>query len=137
MGVFAAIGNDDNYETVLDVAIELAGALNQTLYVTHVTKDRNASNSERAFRDEIRAFLEEATVPVEVDLEHLDRSGLRSGTAIGRQLLELTEDVGIEHIVIGHHSKNRLASAREGHTDFVVADQATVPVTIVSENVER
>jgi nucleotide-binding universal stress UspA family protein len=99
--------------------------------VTHITKTASASTAERTFRDDVRAFLSEAEVPVEIDLEHLDRSGLRSGTAIGKQLLELTEDVAIDHIVIGHHSKNWLTTVREGHTDFVVAEKAAVPVTIV------
>jgi hypothetical protein len=38
--------------------------------------------------------------------------------------------------VIGHRSKGRLAAVREGHTGFVVAEEAAVPVTIVPEAVE-
>jgi nucleotide-binding universal stress UspA family protein len=134
MTILVAVGDDDDFESVLDVAIQLAAGLNRDLQVTHITKTANASGDERTFRDEVRAFLSEADVPVEIDLEYPDRSGLRSGTAVGKQLLELTEDVDIDHIVIGHHSKSWLTTVREGHTDFVVAEKAAVPVTIVPES---
>jgi K+-sensing histidine kinase KdpD len=136
MSVLAAVGDDDDYETVLTVAMRLAAGLDQDLRVAHVTAATDASTAERAFRDEIRAFLSEADVPVEIGLEHTDRGGLRPGTAIGKQLVELATDVGIDHIVIGHNSKDRLTTVREGHTDFVVAEEAAVPVTIVPGGVD-
>lgn len=136
MGILVAVSDDDDYEPVLSVAMRLAEGLEEGLHVTHVTVSESASSHERAFRDEVRAFLSDADLPVEVDLQHLGRSGLRSGTAIGKQLLELAEDVDTDHIVVGHHSKNRLRTVREGHTDFKVVDEAAVPVTIVPEDVE-
>ncbi len=136
MAILVAVSDDDRFETVLDVAVRLAAGLDQGLYITHITETESASGDERAFRDEIRAFLPETDVPVEIELEHLSRSGLRSGTTIGKQLLELTESDDIDHIVIGHQSKGRLKTAREGHTGFVVAEEAAVPVTIVPEALE-
>lgn len=136
MAILVAVSDDDDFKTVLTVATRLATGLEQDLQVTHVTGEQSASQRERAFRDDVRAFLSDADISVEVNLEHLDRGGLRSGTAIGKQLLELAEDVEIDHIVIGHHSKNRLRTASEGHTDFIVAETAAVPVTIVPESVE-
>lgn len=136
MSILAAVSNDAEVERVLTVAMRLAAGLEQGLRVTHITEEKSASRSERAFREDVRGFLSEADMPVEVNLEYLDRGGLRSGTAIGKQLLELTQDVDIEHVVIGHHSKTRLTAVREGHTDFKVAEEAPVPVTIVPEAVE-
>lgn len=135
MGILAAVGDDANFEAVLDVAERLATGLDQELYVTHVTEERDASGSEREFRDEVREFLSNADTRVEVDLQYVDRGGIRSGTAVGRQLLELTEDVEIDHVVIGHNSKDRLTAVREGHTDVTVTEEATVPVTVVPEGV--
>jgi K+-sensing histidine kinase KdpD len=135
MGILVAVSDDDQFKTVLKVAVQLAAGLDQEMCVTHITETPNASREEQTFRDEVQAFLSETDVPVEVELEHLSRSGLRSGTAIGKQLLELTEGTDIEHIVLGHRSKGRLTTAREGHTGFVVAEEATVPVTIVPEAV--
>lgn len=135
MGILVAVSDDDRYRAVLDVAVQLAAGLDQKLYVTHLIREAEASGEERTFRDEIRAYLSDSTVPVEINLEYLDRGGLRSGTAIGKQLGDFTTDVGVDHLVLGHRSKDRLSAIREGHTGFVVAEEAAVPVTIVPEAV--
>jgi nucleotide-binding universal stress UspA family protein len=136
MSILVAIGDDGRFETVLDVALRLATGLDERIAVAHVTENESASGDERAFREEVREYLSDADVPVDISLEHLNRSGLRSGTAIGKQLVDLTNDVDIDHVVIGHRSKNRLAEVREGHTGFVVAEESAVPVTIVPEGVD-
>jgi nucleotide-binding universal stress UspA family protein len=133
MAILAAISDDDRFETVLETAARLAETTGQPLTVAHVTANANASGAEHALRDEIRAFLEDSGVETTVTLEHLDRSGLRSGTAVGKQLVDMSDDVSIDHIVIGHRSKGYLASLREGHTAFAVAEGASVPVTIVPD----
>ena len=135
MGILVAVGDDDRYRAVLDVAARLAAGLDQKLYVTHLIQSAEASTEERAFRDELRAYLSDTTVPVEINLEYLDRGGFRSGTAVGKQLGDFTTDVGVDHIVLGHRSKDRLSALREGHTGFVVAEEAAVPVTIVPDAV--
>jgi K+-sensing histidine kinase KdpD len=137
MGILVAITDDGRFEPVLNVAVQLATGLEQKLHVTHITETETASNEERAFRDEIQAVLSERDVPVEISLEHLGQGGFRSGTAIGKQLIEVAEGVEINHVVLGHRSKDRLKAARQGHTDFVVAKEASVPVTIVPEGVEN
>lgn len=136
MAILVAIGDDDQFETVLAVASQFAQKMNQDLTVAHVTTDDNASSSDRDFRDKVESYISEADVSAEVKLEYLNRSGLRSGTAIGKQLVDIAEDVEIDHIIIGHRSKSQLAEIRDGHTGFVVAEEATVPVTIVSEAVD-
>ena len=135
MAVLVAIGDDDQSGTVLRVAAELAAALEQQLTAVHLTEE-TASKRDRELRDEIRAALVETDVDAEVDLEHLNRSGLRTGTAVARQLVDIATGVDIEHIVIGHRSKTRLAELRDGHTGFAVAREAPVPVTIVPETIE-
>jgi nucleotide-binding universal stress UspA family protein len=133
MGILVAVSDDDRYRAVLDVAVELASGLEQKLYVTHLVRDAEASAEDRTFRDEIRTYLSDTDVPVEINLEYLDRGSFRSGTAVGKQLSDFTTDVGVDHIVLGHRSKDRLSALREGHTGFVVAEEAAVPVTIVPE----
>lgn len=136
MSVLVAVSDDDRYETVLDVAVRLAAGLDQQLIVTHVTETDAASGDERSFRDDVQSYLSDVDLSVDVSLDHLGRSGLREGTAVGKQLLELTARVDIEHIVLGHRSKDRLQALREGHTGFTVAQEAAVPVTIVPEGVD-
>jgi nucleotide-binding universal stress UspA family protein len=136
MAILVAISDDDRFEAVLETAARLAETMDQSLTVAHVTANRTASGAERSFRDDIRSFLADSGLETEIALEHLDRSGLRSGTAIGKQLVELADDVEIDHIVVGHRSKSHLTALRDGHTGFVVAEGASVPVTIVPEAVE-
>lgn len=136
MSVLVAVSDDDQYETVLDVAVQLAAGLDQQLVVTHITETDSASGDERAFRNNLQSYLSTVDIPVDVSLDHLDRGGLRDGTAIGKQLLELTERVDIDHIVLGYRSKDRLQALREGHTGFTVAQDAAVPVTIVPDGVD-
>ena len=133
MAILAAISDDDRYEAVIETAARLAEATGQSVTVAHVTANATASGTERDFRDEIEAFLGGIGVEATVTLEHLDRSGLRSGTAVGKQLVDMSDDVAVEHIVIGHRSKGQLASLRDGNTAFAVAEGASVPVTIVPD----
>lgn len=135
MAILVAIGDDDRSEPVLRVAARFAEGMRQELIAVHVTTDKTASGDDRDLRDEIRSVVSEAGVQADVTLEHLNRSGLRPGTAIGKQLVEMAEGVEIEQIVLGYRQKNQLAELREGHTGFVVAQEATVPVTIVPEAV--
>lgn len=135
MAILVAIGDDSRLEAVLDVAVRLGVGLDQGLYVAHITDDMSASMDERTLRDDVRETLSESNVPVDVNLEHMDRGGLRPGTAVGKQISDLTNNVDIEHVVIGHRSKGALTAVREGHTGFVVAEEAAVPVTIVPEAV--
>ena len=131
MTILVAVNDDNSHELVLTVALRLASGLKQPLWVTHITETEHASDAERAFRDDVRAFLAEEAVDVDVDLEYLNRGGLRRWTTVGRQLLELAEDVKVDHVVVGHHSKDPLTTVREGHTDFTLVEDARVPVTIV------
>lgn len=134
MVVLVAVGDDDRFNSVLSVAVRLAEALAQDITVAHVTSNEVTSKRDREFRDSVYSFLSETHVEADVTFEHLDRSGVRSGTAIGKQLVDITEDVAVEHVVIGHRSKTQLAELREGHTGFVVAEKSAVPVTIVPES---
>lgn len=136
MAILVAIGDDNRFETVVQIAAQFAEETGQGLVVAHVTAEKTASGDDRSFRDEIRSVVSETGIEAEVTLEHLNRSGLRSGTAIGKQLVDMAEGVEIDQIVIGHRDKTQLSELREGHTGFVVAEEATVPVTIIPEGVE-
>ncbi len=136
MTILVAVGDDDRLEAVLSVAVRLADGLYQSLTVAHVVTEGATTGADRSVRDSVESVLSDADVAVEVTFESLSRSGLRSGTAVGKQLIDATDDVEVEHVVIGHRSKTRLAELRDGHTGFVVAEGSTVPVTIVPDGVE-
>lgn len=134
MSILVAVGDDNRFEAVLSVAVRLAEGLSQDLTVAHVTDNQGTSKEDRDFRDSVQSLLSGAQVETDVTFEHLNRSGIRSGTAIGKQIIDITEDVTVDHVVIGHRSKTQLAELRDGHTGFVVAEESAVPVTIVPES---
>lgn len=136
MTILVAVGDDDRVKSVLDVGVRLTQAFEQDLIVAHVTANETASGDDRSFRQRIRTFLSDMDAQAKITLKYLDRSSLRSGTAIGKQLVDIAEGVEIEHIVVGYRSKDQLGELREGHTGFTVAKSATVPVTIVPEAVQ-
>lgn len=137
MTILVAVTDDQVSGSVVDVATKLGTALDEELYVVHLTDNEYANTHERRIRDDVRAQFEERNVDCEVGIEYLNRSGLRTSAAVGRQLADLAEDVTISHVVIGHRSKSRLAELTTGHTGKVVADGAHVPVTIVPEDLDR
>lgn len=136
MAILVAINDDDRFETVLQVAARFGKGLDQDLVVVHVTANENASGSDRGFRDDAQEIVSKTDIQTEVTLEHLNRDGLRSGTAVGKQLLDVAKEVDVDYVVIGHRSKTQLEKLRDGHTGFVVAEEANVPVTLVPESTE-
>ncbi len=136
MAILVAVGDDERFNAVLSVAIRLAEGLSQDILVAHVTSNEITSKRDREFRDSVQSFLSNTRVEADVTFEHLGRSAVRSGTAIGKQLIDITEDAAVEHVVIGHRSKTQLTELREGHTGFVLARESAVPVTIVPESAD-
>lgn len=119
---------------VLDTAIELAECFDQELYVVHMVDDNDADSGAKRVRDDLRAELADVDVAVTVSLEHVSRRDLRQGSRIGQEVVDIATDVGITHIVMGHRSRGTLAGLTRGSTAFSVADQASVPVTVVPES---
>jgi nucleotide-binding universal stress UspA family protein len=136
MTVLVAVAADGISEQVLSVAVELGRALDDELYVVHLTRRENATTQARDVRDELQSRLGERDVAFSVGIEHVDYSGPRPGKALGRQVVEIANDTEITHIVMGHQSKHLVERLREGDTAFAVADEADVPVTVVPETVD-
>ncbi|QSG02970.1 universal stress protein [Natranaeroarchaeum sulfidigenes] len=137
MTVLVAVADDEVSAGVVDVASKLGSCLDEELYVVHLTENEYANADERQVRDDLREQFEGKDVAFEVAIEHINRSGLRTSAAVGRQLADLADDVSINHVVIGHRSKSWLGKFTEGHTALVVADGVEVPVTVVPEDLDR
>lgn len=137
MTILVAVADDEVSTAVVDVACKLGAGFDEDLYVVHLTANEYANAHERQIRDDVRDQFEDRDVAFDVGIEYINRNGLRSSGAVGRQLIDLAEDVTIDHIVIGHRSKSWLGEVRKGHTGLVVADGAQVPVTIVPADLDR
>jgi K+-sensing histidine kinase KdpD len=135
MAVLVAVADDRMRERVLDTAVRLGRAFDEELNVVHLIDSSQADGQSRTVRDETQAILADERVDFSVSIEHLGRTGARSGKTVGRQLADITADVDITHAVIGHRSKELFQRLVEGDTAFAVAAEASVPVTVVPEAV--
>lgn len=134
MVILVAIGADEMQPAVLDAAVEAGQAFGEKLYVVHLTADREASGAERQVRTVIQNRLENEPVSYSVSLEHGNRSGKRSGGALGQQLADIATDVEISRIIVGHRSKGLSRKLVDGNTAFGIIAAADVPVTVVPES---
>lgn len=133
MSVLVAVAADRVQHAVLDEAVEVGNAFDEELYIVHLTDGAEANASERQVRNEIQARLEEQNVSYSVSLEYAQRSGTRSGDAVGQQLADIATDVDISRIVVGHREKGISRRLVDGNSAFAAAEAASVPVTVVPE----
>ena len=137
MAILVAVADDALQEQVLRVAHHLGERLGQDLRVVRLVDDEAADVDVRDHRDQLEDRIDRLDISASVSVEHVGRSIGRKNARIGRELVDLTMDVDITHVVIGHASKDFVKSLTQGDTAFAVADNASVPVTVVPDNVER
>lgn len=134
MSILVAIADDELRTHVLGAAITLGKALDDELYVVHVTDEEGATVDTRNLADEIRNELVGRGVEFSVAIEYVESPTRRSGTAVGQRLASIADDEEITHAVVGHQAKDRIERLLGGDVAFSVAEAASVPVTIVPED---
>jgi nucleotide-binding universal stress UspA family protein len=134
--VLVAIADDATQDGVIDVALRLGRALNEELYVVHLVEDEVADTDAKRIRRELRRRLGGEDIVSTISIEYIGHTGRRSGSRIGRELIDIASDISISHIIMGHVSKPLVRNIRQGNTAFTVANDANVPVTIVTEAAE-
>jgi nucleotide-binding universal stress UspA family protein len=132
MTILVAVSRTHLRDNVLDVGISLAQALGRELYVVHLVEN-GSPDTPSQIRKEIRERVLEESVVATVAVEPVDTALVRTGSRLGRKLLDVAADAEASHIVVGHTSRGLLGDVTEGSTAFTVADTASVPVTIIPE----
>jgi nucleotide-binding universal stress UspA family protein len=131
MTILVAAANDAILDRVIDVAVELGTALCEELYVVHLL-DAAVSSADA---DRIRASLEHRLANEQVvstiSLDRIDHSVGRSHRQIGQELADIVADRDVSHVVVGHATKEPMETVTKGSAAFAVADEVTVPVTVV------
>ncbi|MFB6081888.1 MAG: universal stress protein [Halanaeroarchaeum sp.] len=90
------------------------------------------SHSTEVLRDRIDGVLDERGIDAEMELVGDVRLGtLKASDHVGRDVLELVEDRGYDHVVMGHHGTGRVGEALLGSAAKTVVENETVPVTVV------
>jgi nucleotide-binding universal stress UspA family protein len=134
--ILVAIADDATRDGVIDVALRLGRAAGEELYVVHLVEDEVADADAKRIRRELRRRFVDEDIVSTISIEYIGHTGRRSGSRIGRELIDIASDVSISHIVMGHVSKPLVRNIRQGNTAFTVVNDASVPVTIVTEDAE-
>jgi nucleotide-binding universal stress UspA family protein len=131
--ILVAVSRAHTRDKVLDVAVRFGEAFDRELYIVHLAEVETDTNDPSEIREELRQQVLEENVVATVAVESVEPTLARAGAHLGEQLLALAADVDISHIVVGHRSKGVIEDLTQGNTAFTVADDASVPVTIVPE----
>ena len=130
MKVLVPIDGSDNSYRALRFAIEMANRFSGTLHVIHIT-DAAGEASEQIL-ERARTILEEEgisdtpEVVTDVRLENI-----RYANRVGKDVLELAEKDGYDHIVMGHHGSGMVDRAILGSAAETIVRSGEVAVTVV------
>jgi nucleotide-binding universal stress UspA family protein len=130
MEVLVPIDGSDPSFRALEFAAEFARRFEADLHVVHITDvatDATEEITDRA-REVLAAEGIEATPEVSTDLE----LSSRPSSKIGRDILDLVEERGYDHVVMGHHDSGAVERVILGSTAQTVIQNDEVPVTVVS-----
>jgi nucleotide-binding universal stress UspA family protein len=133
MCILVAVANDAASTAVVGTAVGLAEMADQELYIVNLVDESVSPDTAEQLRSDIRDRMVESGVVSTVAVEPISRSSMRSGSAVGAELLNIAADVDATHIVMGHEPKGLGGRLREGDAAFAVIESAEVPVTVVPE----
>jgi nucleotide-binding universal stress UspA family protein len=128
--VLAALDGSEPGFAALAFATEFADRYDAALEAVHVTNGTTAATDrllERAERELADAGLElDPEVVVDDSLP-----GVGASTEVGDRLLELVEERGYDHVVMGRNNGHRLERLVLGSCSKRVGARSPVPVTVV------
>jgi nucleotide-binding universal stress UspA family protein len=129
MRLLAPIDGSDCSTRALTFACELAARFDADLDVVHFTDEETDATEQLVVH--AREVLDEQGTEASVETL-LDRDlAVRTADRVGEEILELVEERGYDHVVMGHHGSGRVERAIIGSAAEVVLRSEAVPVTIV------
>lgn len=128
MTVLVPIDTSENSFRALEFAAEYAERFDTDLHTIHVTDLQTGSTEE--LLDRISETLEDTAF--EDDPEVItDKRRFRANDEVGKVILDLVEEEGYEHVVMGHHGSGIVGRAILGSATETVMDETDVPVTVI------
>ncbi len=127
--VLAPIDGSDNAERALRFAAQLAARFDAEIDVVHLTDVETEATE--ALLDSAREILEAAEVEAELSIEYDLRLTFRGGDRIGDDILEIAEEGGYDHVVMGHHGSGTVERLVMGSATETVIRANEVAVTVI------
>ncbi|MFB6154889.1 MAG: universal stress protein [Haloferacaceae archaeon] len=128
MNVLVAVDGSDCSRRALEFACGFVTRFDAELSVVHVSDRRTEATD--AILEWARETLAEAGVDAEAELSLRDIS-IRPASKAGEAILDLVDEEGYDHVVMGHHGDGVVEEAMLGSATETVISDASVGVTIV------
>jgi nucleotide-binding universal stress UspA family protein len=129
MEVLVPIDGSECSFRALDFAIEFVRRYEASLHVVHISDSETDATED--ILDRARERLSEASVTDEPEVSTDVNLAFRPADRIGKDILELVEERGYDHVVMGHHGTGAVERAILGSAAHTVVEEEAVPVTVV------
>jgi nucleotide-binding universal stress UspA family protein len=129
MDVLVPVDGSDTSFRALDFGIDLARRFEGSLHVVHFT-DVESEATERIV-ERAREALEAASVASTPEVTTDVALEFRPEKQVGDAVLELVDERGYDHVVMGHHGSGTVERAILGSATETVIRADAVPVTVV------
>lgn len=114
----------------LRFAADLARSYDGTLHTVHIT-DVHTDETDRTLDQAREVLADEGIDNDPTVVSDVRISNLRGSNQVGDDILELIDEHGYNHVVMGHHVEGWIGNAILGSAAETVVQSAQVPVTIV------
>ncbi|WP_411967578.1 universal stress protein [Haloferax sp. YSSS75] len=128
MQILIPIDGTDASKRALDFAIEMASQMGGSLHVVHFTN--KPTDATEAILDDARGRLASANISAEPELTTLTVD-VWNADRVGKEILDVVEAHGYDHVVMGHHEDGTVERAIFGSAAETVLRAEAIPVTIV------
>jgi len=129
MEVLVPIDGSECSFRALDFAINFANRFEASLHVVHVSDSETDATEE--ILDRARERLDEAEIVDEPEVSTDVNLAFRPAERVGKDILELVDERGYDHVVMGHHGSGTVDRMMLGSAAHTVVEEETVAVTIV------
>jgi nucleotide-binding universal stress UspA family protein len=130
MEILVPVDGSDCSMRALRFATEFGDCFDATLDIVHFT-DSTGSDTERV-QERVSEVLESEGVDTETEVIGDVRLGsLKASEKVGKDILELVEERGYDHVVMGHHGTGRIGTLLLGSAANTVSKAGRVSTTIV------
>ncbi|MFB6156419.1 MAG: universal stress protein [Haloferacaceae archaeon] len=131
MRVLVPMDRSERSARALEHAVDMAAERGGTVDVVHYTE--TAGDDPDVIRERVRETCADADVECgDVEVVTDVRIGhVRSSNRVGRNVVELVDGRGYDHVVMSHHGTGRVGRALLGSAAETVVRNAPVAVTVV------
>jgi len=129
MDILVPIDGSDVSYRALSFAAEMARRYEGTVHVVHITDRKNDVTDEIVER--AKEILDEEGIDADPEVDIDIDLDFRPSKRIGKDILQLVDERGYDHVVMGHHGTGTVERAILGSAAETVIQSEEVAVTVV------